>query len=500
MKAFTAEELRQFPDALVPRLWVGLCERVRDPVRVMHRHGMRVVELLGCARYFIAPTSRLVHFAFGAGRGRFEAGHMRGFVNVGPPMSGDHWLALFAANWLIDRGADPGKKGIRGFMEDIRGTRAYRGLLGRADACRVAELIRPRLVEALDLDPRILAWAKLGIPRGERVAITSHEYTAAWRRAEGFQQVERENPVLLRPYAGAALAGELGHHDEPVCDLKRAFRQSGIGDAGWKTLLAANPEALAAPIPFAANDYVFEVYCWALQSSLYAGMVLPPSVMQRLAKPNGREPGRLESFHGDVLHESFWPAFLRAVGRRIEGVQSVAELRDYLDGEFEDVYDWLEWEDPEIDANQARAGWAWMARQHRAWSERERELALARREELRWNVPVPELEHGGFRVVALTDSYQLWEEGHALRHCVRMYANRCLEGGEVIVSIRDALGARVATGHVCPAPDAWVVKSVRTFANRPAGPALVAVAEAYARACTAAAPEACEPDLDLAAA
>ena len=159
-----------------------------------------------------------------------------------------------------------------------------------------------------------------------------------------------------------------------------------------------------------------------------AGGLLPGPVLQRLVMPNGREPGLRVKLEPETIALDFWKPFLRALGRRLASVGGAAEIRAFLDGEFEDVYDWLEWEYPAIDANQARAGWAWMLAQHAAWQERERELAHAQREDLRWEVPLATFEHGPWRVVALRDSYELWEEGNALRHCAPTYANHCRRG------------------------------------------------------------------------
>ncbi|HQZ46327.1 MAG TPA: PcfJ domain-containing protein, partial [Usitatibacteraceae bacterium] len=360
----------------------------------------------------------------------------------------------------------------------------------RVESCRIEGPLRDRIAEALALDPLVVASACLGTPLEELTAVDSRQYSAAWRHDEAFVQLERENPALVRPYAGAVVAGVLGNHPEPARDLKLAFRRFGIGDAGWKLLANTAPGHFEPVVPCARNDDVFEVYCWILQACAAAGGLLPGPVLQRLVMPNGREPGLRVKLEPETIALDFWKPFLRALGRRLASVGGAAEIRAFLDGEFEDVYDWLEWEYPAIDANQARAGWAWMLAQHAAWQERERELAHAQREDLRWEVPLATFEHGPWRVVALRDSYELWEEGNALRHCARTYANHCRRGHGIVFSIRNASGNRVATGLVDRRCSPWTVKSVRMRANRPAWPELVEVARAYAVACEAAACEA----------
>ena len=357
------------------------------------------------------------------------------------------------------------------FAKSLHNTPAFRLLLDRVRACRIEGPLRDRLAEALALDPRIIKWTCLGLPLGELATIDSHQYSAVWRRQEDFAQLERECPALLRPYAAALHAGLLGQHPEPVRDLKLAFRDFGVGDIGWKILVNTPSAYFDAVIANARNDDLFDVYLWAVHACLHAGMRLPKRVLDRLVMPHGREPGR-RVLLDPTFPETYWTPFLRSLGRRLASVNGARELQVFLDGEFEDVYDWLEWEDPAIDANQARAGWAWMVKQHRAWQEREREVALARRAEMRWEVPVPAFEYGPWRVVALRDSYELWEEGHHMRHCSRTYAEGCKNGDCIVFSIRNASGERVATGSLDSGLNQWEVGTLRAFANRPAGAAV----------------------------
>lgn len=480
------QEPSEFPEATVPRVWASLCERLHDPVRITERRGIRTVEVLGVLRYHFLTSARRVHFSYAVGKGRFVAGQMREYVALDPVLSGDIWLAFFAANWLVTRGAEVRPEDVPGFAMRVLEASAFPLLLDRVRACRVEGPLRDRVTDALDLEPSIIRWVCQGSPRGELAAIDSRQYSAVWRRREAFEQLERESPALLRPYAAALQAGLLGEHFEPTRDLKLAFRDFGIADAGWRLLLEAPSGYFDPVVTNARNDDLFEVYLWALHACLAAGRLLPKRVLHRLVMPNGREPGQRRLLD-PTFPESYWRPFLRALGRRIACIPDPVTMRAFLDGEFEDVYDWLEWEQPEIDPNQARAGWTWMLRQHREWQEREREKALASRNEMRWDVLVPTFEHESWQVVALRDSYELWEEGHLMRHCARTYANRCRNGSEIVFSIRNDAGQRVATGHLVSRRNQWRACSVRLMANRPAGPRIWEVAQAYAKVCEAAA-------------
>lgn len=469
-----------FPEPLVRRAWATLARRFKDPVKVTERGGLRTVEVLGCFRYFVMPTVRWVHFAYAAGRGRFVAGPPGSSIFVSPVMHGDGWLSFFMADWIATRGADAGPRAIDALAGRIRKGRAFRLLWDRVDACGIVYPLQDRVAEALALDPKVLAWARLGIPRGTRLALRSRDLTAIWRRAEDLETIERECPVLLRPYAGAVIADVLGQHAEPVRDLKLALRAKGIGDAGWKLLLQADPEGMRMPLVYAQNGNALDVYAWSIQACLIAGRLLPGTVLARLIKPNGHEPGIPASANAVTLLQDFWPPFLRALGRRLECVDARTGMRRFLDTEFEDVYEWLETERPDFDTNQARAGWPWMLRQHFLWAEQEEAFAYARRDQLRWRVPVREAFLAGHRVVALADAYELWEEGHAMRHCARTWAARCLKGRDLVISIRDAQDRRLATAHVGLVRGTWMAGAVRLAGNRIATRPLPEVAAAFA--------------------
>jgi hypothetical protein len=234
------------------------------------------------------------------------------------------------------------------------------------------------------------------------------------------------------------------------------------------------------PLVYAHNGNALDVYAWSIRACLLAGRPLPGPVLARLIKPNGHEPGApARANAGTLLHE-FWPPFLQALGRRLETVDARAGMRHFLDTEFEDVYEWLETERPDIDTNQARAGWPWMLRQHRLWAEQEEAHAYARRDQVRWAVPVREAFLAGHRVVALADAYELWEEGHAMRHCARTWAVRCMQGRDLVISIRDAQDRRLATAHLGLIRGAWMPGAVRLAGNRIATRPLPEVAAAFA--------------------
>ena len=84
-----------------------------------------------------------------------------------------------------------------------------------------------------------------------------------------------------------------------------------------------------------------------------------------------------------------------------------------------------------------------------------------------WVSLLNELEQGQLRAVALTNQYELAQEGQIMQHCVGTYARRCSNGLSRIFSVRHG-DDHVATGEIIPQDAAWRVNQVRGPGNIPA--------------------------------
>jgi PcfJ-like protein len=483
------------PAELADLAWKEITARMQCPVMSGPvAGGGRYVEVLGSMGYLVEPERRRVQPASARGHGRFDRGGERDWLSLDPLLPGDTWVAHFLANWVADCMPHADREATMKAVRSIEGSAASTILAYRVREARLVHTLRPRLERALDLDRDILRWVNLGKPDGQRTILSSREYNAMWEHVLRLRQLERENPRLVRAYAGAVLCGVGPDRGEPAQGLKQCFIEHGIGKSGWKLLCNTPAEAFRVPLRMAANDFTFDVYVWAINTFLAARCVLPDAVLERLIAPHFRDPrpgAPLEWCYADVTGE--WHSFLRALGRRVATIASEAEMARFLDEELSRVHDWLDATEPTISANQSRAGWPWMLRQAHEWELAEREKALALRITHHWPEPLAYFDCGALTAVALTDSFELWQEGEAMRHCVRLYSKGCLEGRYAIFSVRSRSDdRRLATVSLAPSDGGWAVHQVRVFANRDAGADLKAFAQTLACACASPARSASE--------
>lgn len=125
------------------------------------------------------------------------------------------------------------------------------------------------------------------------------------------------------------------------------------------------------------------------------------------------------------------------------------------------------------------ATWSSIERRSRLWHGRIWQ-APDKQAELSWSSALGSCEISGVRVIPLTTSRALWEEGRAMQHCVVTYANKCAMGGYRIFALvgeteRVTLGIIEVAGR-------WRVDQARIAANGSVSEYMKAVAGTVARA------------------
>ena len=125
------------------------------------------------------------------------------------------------------------------------------------------------------------------------------------------------------------------------------------------------------------------------------------------------------------------------------------------------------------------ATWSGIERRSRLWHGRIWQ-APQKEAELSWSSALGPCEISGVRVIPLTTSRALWEEGRAMQHCVTTYASRCAVAGYRVFALvgeteRATLGIIEVGGR-------WKVDQARGWANGSVSEPMKAVAGAVARA------------------
>lgn len=101
----------------------------------------------------------------------------------------------------------------------------------------------------------------------------------------------------------------------------------------------------------------------------------------------------------------------------------------------------------------------------------------------RWDSGVETTLFDGYRITALSDSYALWREGLAMRHCIADYAQRCIDDGLRVFHLQSESTRDRWTLALAPeSEDAWRVHEIRGPRNLLADAQARVIAQAWALA------------------
>jgi hypothetical protein len=148
-------------------------------------------------------------------------------------------------------------------------------------------------------------------------------------------------------------------------------------------------------------------------------------------------------------------------------------LTSFLESDVNEVVAWLEAEKPDLDINQLRAGWKYLASSASKWQV-EKEMA-GELGQLQWGSALRDLRIGEWVVVPLDDAWKLRSEGLRQKHCADRYLKDCLLGNKRLFSVRHADGRRVATIGIELNGDTWQSFGIKRSCNRPVGPGLAGI-------------------------
>ena len=261
---------------------------------------------------------------------------------------------------------------------------------------------------------------------------------------------------------------------EVVAAMKKYLTGKRVSPAGWRLL--AN-----------GNEHEFRhIRDWIGPDGELTGRIgeLPYwlQFMLALRRKSALRPALLDIF----LHDSFntdtnglvrfrnvWMpvtvvnSILKEAERRLQS----GGLKSFLDTDVNGVVAWLEAEKPDLDSNQLRAGWKYLASSASAWHA---ELEMAEKlGQLQWESALGELRIGDWVIVPVVNAWMLRSEGLRQKHCADRYLKDCLLGKKRLFSVRHADGRRVATIGIELVGDAWQSFGIKRSCNRPVGQGLL---------------------------
>ncbi len=304
--------------------------------------------------------------------------------------------------------------------------------------------------------------------------------------------------------------------------VKTHLDNIGLTSAGWRYLLKLSPRSVQMIINFTGGRDLVPLLNW-----LAAVGVVP---RYSLIKPILRNTMI-------ICKTDDFTAVMRAGLLHAQKMRT--GVRSFFDNQMHLVLDWFDKAGPArtveiseqfygrggvgvatrqcnqvpLDNNQRKASWDWFMRQQEAWHRdaAAREAVRVREEAAKlkgksnnesWESALPtEFVLKGavngkiqdkYRVIPLTSTYALIDEGKDMHHCVASYARNCLDGLSRIFSIRGINGEKLATlelrneavyrvNYPGEKPKGWVVNQCRGVCNDSVSDDVKSVAQKIAK-------------------
>jgi hypothetical protein len=461
-------------------VWSDLICRLQDPILTQEDETTREVIFVGTIKYIIDKRTGMFRSET---LGRTEDGlkfvEEKAWIAVDPPLRANGgWIEVYLnQRWdemaavLIDH-AKPGACWLgtvrRIFWQSVLKSTYWKRL-------RLAMRV------ALNLDPNILRWSRQGRSRHVNQCVANHQYNRTVAYRKDYAQIERDNPNLVWLFTLMLDDRIELPSGEVIAAMKTYLARKRVTPAAWR-LLANGTE-----------HHFRHIRDWIGPDGELRGRVaeLPfwLRFMVALRRKSPLRPALREIF----LHDSFNTdtnglVRFRNVWMPVTVVNSILNeaerrlqrggLKLFLDSEVNEVVAWLEAEKPDLDSNQLRAGWKYLAASASSWQV-EQEMA-GELSQLQWGSALGELRIREWVVVPLDDAWKLRSEGFRQRHCADRYLKDCLLGNKRLFSVRYGDGRQVATIGIELNADAWQSFGIKRSCNRPVGPGLAGLDEAVA--------------------
>ena len=458
---------------LLGAIWSHLQDCLLEPLRVEETENERRATFMAAVRFTVDKCSGQVTVSQLTrqrdGTVAFQDHDGQTVINLPVKLDG-FWLDAFLIPWrdrigecFIDhmrpsRGPD--------WLESIK-IELVRTLARTTNWYR----LRCELRDALRLDPQIMLWCRKGRPT-YRDFVTQVHYNQVLANQATYQSIHDDDPDLVWLY-NFLRAGKLHPLvDQPVAGMKAwLLAQHDIGEAGWRFLAHSKEQDFRHIIEFVdehggINGRHTYLAKWVRMMGKLRRRQSVPRPLSGLFEHDTYEGFRTEAgdrvrFRDVILQPGVLRSILEEGERRLKN----GSHRAFMEEDVVEVMTWLQTESPCLDKNQLRQGWRYLAERAVAW--RVECEAYDTLSDLTWESVLPETQIGPWRIVPITDAWQLRREAITRRHCADQHLEECQAGICRHFSVRSSRGKRVATIGIERAGEGWKVFGFRGFANRP---------------------------------
>ncbi len=456
--------LEKIPNALagvcgrnvIQHHWSRLLRQVREPVEtVWLKCGLRAVQILGQNVFVFFPNGCIASYTW---EFRQDLG-----ATLVPVPAGTIALdgAYYVKAW-IDGLSELAKFEIAQHSgANIRDAQEFaqwqfdlfaRKLKAEADV----DWMLVRIRQELCLDATVVEIARNTIaPFGFSGSLTAQQYNHAQRNKAELGQVLRESPNTLPLYALCIACKHFPKYGEPLSRLKTYLRDAGLSEQGWRMALTMRNSDF---------NFVYEFYHGNLCEAVLDYLLVRDSIGLHGFQPRwllasayslyGTSARRRNTYRR-AMNDDHFIVNLAHVVRLYHGNQ--LGIQDLKDDRLLPVLDWLcSSHMKPLTRTQRQQGMDLLVAKAQAWvAEME---AKANASHAKWVVPFAERQIGAYKLVALRNAYELWQEGKRMRHCVGDYAKRCITGRSLIFSVkRGALP--IATAEFKAHSSGWALAS-----------------------------------------
>lgn len=402
------------------------------------------IEFLGCMAFVANRERRRLQLELRDAQGEWQLSLLQFDLNL--PLGEDGWAVQVLLPWLPQIEADFGAHAAEAF-EWLRQKLLRHfgdGLQATERQIRHCLLTEPALA-------RVLRRINPHRPSGQ---LESSAYSQLWSRAALWAELDLKAPNLVLFYYLAVQLRQI-QAGAQLGDLRAQCRQLGLSPAGWRFLCRFGEwayEGLVLQDPGYPPAFADLVAYLQWQAAAGLRQPLPPIYAESLAEA--------DAFHDQPDNYSAVavdPRLARIAEAHAPGPHGAG--REPIDlAEWQVVLDWLVRDQPELNANQWRAGWPALRRAHQCW--------LRRRLELRWRSRVGPFECEGWRVRPLTSGPQLVEESRRMRHCAEHFIPACHKGHYRMFTVEyPATGEPAATIGLIRGKRTWRMDQVKGAQN-----------------------------------
>lgn len=319
----------------------------------------------------------------------------------------------------------------------------------------------------ISLDPITSRLCQLDAAQWRR-PLTPNSCSNILKHRDEYLQIEHDNPNLIWLYT-LILQDEVElPSGEVISAMKqRLLQEDFLTPLAWRYIANGKADDFRAVLdsqdPGEEAQWLWKTLrAWLRVLSGLRLKTPIPEPIQELFLHDGLVVGH---DNGEILFRGAWMRFvtLRHILKEAEMRLAAGTLRQFAETEMVEVITWLATTDPDLDNNQDKKGWKYLARTAAEWKAEIE--AMSAYQDLKWDSALPQMQIDHWTIDPVTDAWSLHRLAISQRNCGDRYVEGCVNGKERIFVIRNSDGKVVATLRLTLGDEGWVVGDIRGFAN-----------------------------------